>query len=110
MQRVLSYCEWKAAWWRDQPALRLSLLNHNPGLIKGLKAYGEKQAALEDLIWVKWTAKQKAARDCTWPIVNNVLGPELDDIELAGGGSEPETVVEIDADDNNDEAVGLDAK
>ena len=112
---MLSYCEWKAAWWQEQPALRLPLLDHNPGLVEGLKAYGEKQAALEDSIRVKWTAKWKAARDCARPIIDRLLGPEWDDIGLSGMSSGPETktttaVVEIDPDDDDDEAVGSDAE
>jgi hypothetical protein len=94
MRRIISYGEWKAVWWRDQPALCLPLLGHNIGLVEGLKAYGEKQAALEDSIRVKWTVKWKAARDCARPIIDRVLGPGWDNIEMADVSSGPETETE----------------
>ncbi|KAH8112018.1 hypothetical protein DFH11DRAFT_1512109, partial [Phellopilus nigrolimitatus] len=47
MRRTLTYCDWKAAWWRDQASLRKASEDPACGkeqLANGLRAYAEKQA------------------------------------------------------------------
>jgi hypothetical protein len=71
---------------------------------EGLKAYAEKQAALEDSIKVAWSAKWKAARDRARTIVDRVLGDgwnEGEKVDIDGSG--PETVtVEVNIETHQD--------
>ncbi|KAH8110267.1 hypothetical protein DFH11DRAFT_1547578 [Phellopilus nigrolimitatus] len=43
MRRTLAYCDWKAAWWREQATRRT--VSDVPPLASGLQACAEKQAA-----------------------------------------------------------------
>jgi hypothetical protein len=41
MRRVLTYHQWKAAWWRDR-----SFLHSDPAIASGMSGYAQKQAAI----------------------------------------------------------------
>lgn len=102
MRRILVYCTWKAKWWRTESVRRVPELQDNdPCLTEGLAAYGERQAALEDSIFTKWTVKWKGIRDRAHPIILRVLGKEWDAANPAGI-LEPE-IIEIEIDDDRDD-------
>lgn len=105
MRRTLTYCKWKATWWRNQPSLRTPILTNNPNLLEGLGAYAAKEAALEDSISVAWAAKWKGARERARPIIDRVLGDgwDVDEEGQPSGVSVQEVgtiTVEIDNDDD----------
>lgn len=118
MRRVLAYCEWRAAWWREQSQRRKNT-DTDEALVRGLEAYAEKQAVIFDNMatrcGTRWYAYFKAVMTVMPPFllpyasaakqyrarrsratvipINALLEPELD----IGGDSDSDS----DSDSNN---------
>lgn len=102
MRRVLSFCRWKAAWWRSLPANRVDT---DSSLSQGLHAFAEEQAALEDSIYDQWGGKWKGVRDAARSIIDTVLGAGWDlDLEEPGAPADREAeVIGLEIDEGDDE-------
>ncbi|KAH8102763.1 hypothetical protein DFH11DRAFT_1735402 [Phellopilus nigrolimitatus] len=77
MRRTLEYCDWKAAWWREQAALRI--VSEDPTLTSGLHACAEKQAVIWEGLgtsfatrWYKMVTARGHALD--WPERYRIVG------------------------------------
>ena len=104
MRRTLQFCRWKENWWREQVSLRqLDASEHI--LLEGLKAYAERQAALEHSIYVAWETKWSKVRLRAGPILQGIPNG-YEDEEFEG---ETETI-EIDIEDGEGEGYESDAE
>lgn len=96
MRRVLVFCRWKATWWKEQVGFRTTTVL----IDAGLRAYSERQAAMEDNIAALFSRKWEAVRVQAWPVIEKLWGrvggsmvePD-DDLDLDIGGS---SIVELD--------------
>jgi hypothetical protein len=104
MRRTLQFCRWKENWWRQQVSLR-PLDASEPILLEGLKAYAERQAALERSIYVAWETKWRKVRLRAEPILQGIPNGYGDE-EFEG---EMETI-EIDIEDGEGEGYESDAE
>lgn len=115
MGRVEKYGDWKAAWWRDQVALRSTT---KVLVSDGLKAYAARQAAMETDIRTVFSRKWAAVRITARPVIQRVwraggfpLTLEDDSIDSDMSGIE---VIELDLgalgleDDEDELAYGSD--
>ena len=69
MRRVLVFCNWKAAWWKEQVSLRNALPRT---LMEGLHAYAGEQAGMELSIHAAWTAKWYDTRKLAQPLLKTI--------------------------------------
>ncbi|KAH8111697.1 hypothetical protein DFH11DRAFT_1512691 [Phellopilus nigrolimitatus] len=84
MRRTLAYCDWKAAWWREQATVRI--VSEVPALASGLQAYAEKQAVTWEGLATSFAAKWYKAitsrgHAIEWPqryrVAGEAAGPTL---------------------------------
>ena len=74
MRRVLVFCDWKQAWWKQQIAYRSEEVS--PELADGLSAYAHEQVAMEAGIATSFAGKWRAVRERARPLIDKVMHTE----------------------------------
>ena len=100
MRRVLVFCEWKNAWWKDQVTQRPAV---SPEVDEGLLAYAQEQAAMEMALSVSFARKWSAVCTRARPLINKLMGiePVNADVTMEDSG-----VIEFFIGEENDEEGG----
>jgi hypothetical protein len=105
MRRVIAYLQWKADWWKEQGSRRVS---NDAGLVEGLLAYAEKQAALfqcliESCVRTWLPALKKEGIVPSWSDMFKMTDNKSDEHEGDTGGDKEEQEV---LDDESEEEEG----
>jgi hypothetical protein len=104
MRRVLEFCRWKEAWWKEQVPRRDGV---SAPLADGLLAYAEEQADMERHISQLWSIKWAGARKLAQPILQAALGEEpAIHMEDVAAGSLDSIVLDIEDEEGDEEGGG----
>ncbi|KAK7045327.1 hypothetical protein VNI00_007576 [Paramarasmius palmivorus] len=75
MRRSISFCHWRAQWWKEQIGRRDGISRH---LSEGLRAYALEQTDAEMIRAISWSTSWQAMRDRLTAIIKTVRDPGSD--------------------------------